>query len=482
MSLEERLSATRADFVDALEVRGFHPCGDTLAGTIATTTGHQNVIIALGEHWPFRPPSVTPDPPGASDQWSWHRETRGALCLYTEDDRNGLPWLDPDAFLKQIAAWFEREAIDWLDDAPDLDLDRYFDAAEPALAVLYDTIEPLLGRRIRLRRGRNRTLEVIGVGTAPPKGSRHQIFGYCDDIGAPERPPRDWPQIANLLPGVADKLERAIIGGDVSLLLLRYDREGHKGVLALEAAPLANGGIRLRAQTSASTSTATTRLRAGPARDALAGRSAAVVGCGAIGSFVADQLVRAGVGRLTLLDDDLLRPGNLVRHLAGPAHVGLTKAKAVREALGGPSCPTALTVQDGSLLTAGEATDLVANHDLVIDATADGSASALLRYAAEDCGTHVLSVCVQNDGTTLRLDVVPPLYGAQPLPPSPRRPALAPAYEGGCGSPVSPTPPHAVMEVAAMATRHACALLADRPLDPAGELRDVPQPGSGWAS
>ncbi len=473
MSLEDRLAATRADFVDALEQRGFLHRGDALVGRVQTAAGPQRVAVRLGERWPFAPPSVTPVPSDVDQQRCWHREVDGGLCLYTEDDRNGLPWLAADAFIAQVTTWFDRNAAGWPDDAPDLDLDRYFPRADPTVTVLYDLLDPLVGRFIRLRPERNQTLIVIGPGIAPSKSSRRQVFGFCADIGTLERPPRDWSQLADLLPDAA-RVERAIKQRAVSLLLLHYDREGHEGVLALDAAPLEKGGIRLLSQPSASTSASIARLRAGPDRDLLAGRSAAIVGCGAIGSFVADQLVRAGVGRLTLLDDDVLRPGNVVRHLAGAELVGLTKAKAVRQAIGGARCATALAVRDGSLLTADDAGEVVQGHDLVIDATADGSASALLRYAAEDRGTHVLSVCVQNDGTTLRVDLAPPLYGADPLPPSPRRPALAPAYEGGCGSPVSPTPPYAVVEAAAMAARHACALLAGRPLHVSGEIRDFP--------
>ena len=475
MSLDARLSATRADFVDALEQRGFRQGDGVLSGRVDTAAGTRRVTVELGERWPFAPPSVVPDPPGPDDQRSWHRELDGGLCLYTEDDRNGLPWLDPNAFLAQVTAWFDRDAAGWPGDAPDLDLDRYFTRAPRTVTVLYDVLDPLVGNFIRLRPGRNQTLVVIGRGSSPAKPSRRQVFGYCADLGTPERPPRDWAQLADLLPEDAAPLEKAIAQRKVSLLLLRYRREGHEGVLALDAAPLDKGGIRLLSQPSASTSDAVTRLRAGPAREALRAKSAAVVGCGAIGSFVADLLVRAGVGRLTLLDDDVLRPGNLVRHLAGPDEVGLTKAHAVRRALGGASCTTELTAQDGSLATAADAAELLTGHDLVVDATADGAASALLRYAAEAQGTHVLSVCVQNDGTTMRVDVAPPMNGAEPLPTSPRRPTLAPAFEGGCGSPVSPTPPPAVVEAAAMAARHASALLAGQPLHPAGEFRDFPR-------
>src|SRR5260221_14702560 len=39
----------------------------------------------------------------------------------------------------------------------------------------------------------------------------------------------------------------------------------------------------------------------------------AIVGCGALGSFQAAALARAGVGRLTILDRDFVEPSNLQR-------------------------------------------------------------------------------------------------------------------------------------------------------------------------
>ena len=69
-------------------------------------------------------------------------------------------------------------------------------------------------------------------------------------------------------------------------------------------------------------------------QDALAAAHVMVVGCGALGSFAIDQLARAGVGTLTLVDRDVVELTNLQRQtLYVEAHVrgGVPKAVAAAD-------------------------------------------------------------------------------------------------------------------------------------------------------
>src|SRR5690349_7209040 len=50
-----------------------------------------------------------------------------------------------------------------------------------------------------------------------------------------------------------------------------------------------------------------------PGQEALLQSHAVIVGCGALGSFHAAALARAGVGRLTIIDRDYVEPSNLQR-------------------------------------------------------------------------------------------------------------------------------------------------------------------------
>ena len=72
----------------------------------------------------------------------------------------------------------------------------------------------------------------------------------------------------------------------------------------------------------------------GPAQERLRASSALVAGCGALGCLIADQLVRAGVGRVVIVDRDVVEPSNLQRQsLFATADVGVPKAIAARARL-----------------------------------------------------------------------------------------------------------------------------------------------------
>jgi hypothetical protein len=67
----------------------------------------------------------------------------------------------------------------------------------------------------------------------------------------------------------------------------------------------------------------------------LAGKRIALIGCGTIGGFLAKQLAQSGAGscggRLLLLDNDVLQPGNLGRHLLGVRDLAHNKAEGCRD-------------------------------------------------------------------------------------------------------------------------------------------------------
>jgi molybdopterin-synthase adenylyltransferase len=58
-----------------------------------------------------------------------------------------------------------------------------------------------------------------------------------------------------------------------------------------------------------------------------------VAGCGSGGANVALQLVMSGIRNLTLIDNDVLGPENVIRHICGRRYIGQKKVDAVADVL-----------------------------------------------------------------------------------------------------------------------------------------------------
>jgi molybdopterin/thiamine biosynthesis adenylyltransferase len=60
-------------------------------------------------------------------------------------------------------------------------------------------------------------------------------------------------------------------------------------------------------------------------------KCALILGCGSVGSLVALELARAGVGKFVLVDNDILEYHNICRHQCGVSSVGEYKVEAVKQ-------------------------------------------------------------------------------------------------------------------------------------------------------
>src|ERR1700731_3826880 len=106
-------------------------------------------------------------------------------------------------------------------------------------------------------------------------------------------------------------------------------------------------------------------------QERLLGASAVVVGCGAIGAATANLLVRAGVGRIRIIDRDFVEPSNLQRQTLfdeTDALAALPKAVAAERKL--RAINSSLTVEGRVAdLSPRNAADLLASFDLILDGT-----------------------------------------------------------------------------------------------------------------
>ncbi|CAN5180306.1 HesA/MoeB/ThiF family protein [soil metagenome] len=102
----------------------------------------------------------------------------------------------------------------------------------------------------------------------------------------------------------------------------------------------------------------------------------AVIGAGGIGCPALQYLVSAGVGQITLIDDDTVSLSNLQRQiLFGEADIGKPKAEVAATALARLN-PESIVVPKRVRLDVSNAADLLEGHDVILDGT-DSFASRL---------------------------------------------------------------------------------------------------------
>jgi molybdopterin/thiamine biosynthesis adenylyltransferase len=455
---------------EKLVALGFSDDGERLRGPVswedpASGVATARVEITPGERFPFAPPRVVILDAGAPLEITFHIDRDDSLCLWENDWAvDEAPWRDPRALLRRIGGWLENTASGWPGDDV-CDLERYLEQDQDNL-VLYDATALLPGRAVRTAAGPTPAAIVVTGEQRrvddilrDPRARRRKDkrLAWIADIGAVERPLRAWTDVAAALGARVGEVRRLIGFGVVDLLLLRYCRGRAGSVLALTVRG-SSAGIQVTACESADLSAVTRSMRAGPAAAELAEVKVAIVGCGAIGSFTADLLFRAGVRQLTLRDGERLRPGNVVRHLGGAEQVGQAKTHAVRDCLARVDTNVhGVKGQAQPLLRLDDAIALVRDHDVVLDATGNARASSLLTTAAwavgPGLGHVVVAACVQRDGDVLRVDRLPLRGKERYLPALPLLDDAAHPREQGCGGPVSPAPPGAVIAAAELAHR-----------------------------
>ena len=126
---------------------------------------------------------------------------------------------------------------------------------------------------------------------------------------------------------------------------------------------------------------------------ALAGKTVLVFGVGGVGSFAAEALCRAGIGRLILVDGDVYDPSNLNRQLGATVPViGRPKVEVMKERF--LSINPEIEVQMHQLFyLPAEQTGLVAQSgaDYVVDAIDTVSAKIDIISEAYGAGIPVIS-------------------------------------------------------------------------------------------
>lgn len=103
----------------------------------------------------------------------------------------------------------------------------------------------------------------------------------------------------------------------------------------------------------------------------------AIAGLGGLGSQIAMQLARSGVGHLHLLDFDVVEPSNLNRQQYRICHLGMEKTQALAQELA-EIAPYVTVTTDTVRLTAENALGLLAEDTIICEAFDNPAAKAML--------------------------------------------------------------------------------------------------------
>ncbi|MFI7580444.1 molybdopterin-synthase adenylyltransferase MoeB [Kocuria kalidii] len=123
------------------------------------------------------------------------------------------------------------------------------------------------------------------------------------------------------------------------------------------------------------------------------------VGAGGLGSPALLYLAAAGVGTLGVVDDDVVDASNLQRQVIhGEGTLGVPKTRSAAARIADLN-PLVRVVEHRERLTAGNAVDLLAAYDLVLDGTDNFGSRYLLSDACELTGLpHVWGSILRFDG------------------------------------------------------------------------------------
>lgn len=345
------------------------------------------------ELWLILPPGFPADPvrafvfPAAFLHWP-HAETDGHLCLWPEalspvaytpeaqmdrcleriQDILGL--IGDDADPRQREAEFARE---WLSYWAQAATGSYRAASQALLVTPPPTETTVLATCMVPSRDKQQTKLLVGSETAALRAWREALGEPKADITdagalfvslarAPIGAPKTLEQVRELLgesTPALESLEHYLQRPEPApfWVVLAVRNADPQVVAALELVPNPPSGVRTPHQRDQKrrqrewkrVAAHAWRVRVQPIERAdpawvhgrgfdaeaiaLCGKRVTVIGCGSLGGLVTQSLAHAGIGRLTLVDPEILEAANLGRHVLDATALGRAKAPALASRL-----------------------------------------------------------------------------------------------------------------------------------------------------
>jgi molybdopterin/thiamine biosynthesis adenylyltransferase len=471
------LDAFRGELIEA----GFEPRkGDRrewigpIAEPLKALTEAQTMRIRIEDGWPYRPPTLFVE--GIDSD---HAVYDGELCLYQAGD-DSMEWTTLAGYQERLDSWVKLRPAGFRPEDELLDAHLFF---RPTLRGAVATLEisslpfennsgvaaelgPLYGH--------------VGDGghvlaLSPTRPAGHHLGGrwyYLSE--SPAVPPRNLEAVvAALSTRQRPNFERRLANvgaGEKMILTLFWETQlsGRNGLILLGDLD-ESGEVRIRSVELAPTDTKYRLMRAGPDVDLLGQKSVAVFGVGAIGSNFACRLAESGLGALTLIDGQCLRPSNFIRH-AGVPVAGMAKVSATEAQIQMRAPWTEVTIEPYSPWSESELLPLVESSELLVEATGSAAFAELLARIAAVAKVPLISAALYGGGATARIrrqatdeDVrLAERIDEKRFPKIPAGEDPLPNREPGCAAAINNAAPVSVAAIAATAAEIAIDTLTGR--------------------
>ena len=439
-------------------------------GTITDAT---QMRLEFQDGWPFRPPKVFV--PGIELE---HVNPEGEVCLWRPDDPS-LQWTTFEGLNNRIREWCSAAEGGFRPEDAALDAHLYFERGQATRTlVTFDlgTLSPsgFSDRRDGALHGLRKHSGLIEVTGGP--GPSESVPGRWYYRATIPVPPHDIETFKNKLgrsqlrdfDELCESVESRPVGSErLALLIWNADLKENALPLLLRRE---EEGVVAQPLIAAPTDIRTLSLRSGPDFPTLRTKRVALFGAGAIGSHVALLLSECGLGHLIIIDCDVLRPGNVVRHMADRRLIGYPKADIVKILVQASAPWTSVESKGACPWTLDDLSSLTKDIHLVVDATGYWSFAQHVSAYFRQSNVPLVSAALYRGGAVARIrrQVLETDAVICERVENPAYPIIPPDDQGGftleigCSSPVHNASPAAVAAAAALTAQVAIDALTER--------------------
>lgn len=462
-------------FIDELIEAGFEAVpgseGKGWVGPVADClrqfTEAEEMTIHIRDGWPFNSPRVT------VAELEIPHTGHDIVCLWRPDDIS-LEWMTLSGVMGRIEQFCERAARGFDEQDEMLDAWLAFENSDLTMATFDLTeLKPNGFTDGQFEECRGELQHDYLLAVTPGKPSGDDLRGrwyYRADIAVP---PPNLPALKDHLTRAQLKnlergLERLLAGqsGGIDFALLVSKRESGQIEAVAIRFTVVEGALSSSAMQPAPVDEETLILRAGPDAKVLSNKAVVLFGVGALGGHVALLLSESGMGEISLVDGDRLRPSNVVRHVVGSHAVGYSKPVAVSFEIERHAPWTEVHVIRESPFAPTRIRSLVESADLAVDCTGNASVAEAIGRVCFQEEVPFISSALYRKGTVGRIRRQ--LAGDVPIPDRASGdlfPVIPPSeddYVGleiGCSTPVVNAPPVSCALVGALVARESIAVL-----------------------